>query len=243
MHVLIEKTLRNASLYFQNFLIHEYKNDGIIYKVDARIKLISTIIFVILAVSTFKPVKLIFLLLSLLTISTIFGISFKKLFQRIWIFGIFSFVVVSPFLISDLQYPFLFTLRVLISLIAVQMLVMSTNFYELCSALKSLRIPENFVHALWIAYRYIITLFQDIVAILLARESRRVSKTSHSELWKKGGEAIGLFLLRNIERAERLQLAIMSRGEKVVTTKGKIGFFEISYIALVVFIALWWILL
>lgn len=241
MHVLLERTLKNASSYFQNFFIHEYKTRGVIYEIDARLKFVSTIVFVFLAVSTFETTKLLFLLFSLLVILKVFGLSLKNLLQRIWIFALFSFIVVSPILISNPQYPLLFTLRVLISLIAVQMLVMSTNFYDLCSALKSLRIPETFVHALWIAYRYILLMFQDIINVVLARESRRVAKTSHREIWKKGGEALGLFFLRSIERAERLQLAMLSRGEKIVVQRAKFGLLEISYIAIVAFIVVWWI--
>lgn len=241
MHVLLEKTLKNASAYFQNFFIHDCKAKGVIYEIDARVKLISAVIFVLLAVSTFELSRLVFLLFSLIAISTVFGLSIRKLLQRIWVFGMFSFVVVLPFLLSNPHYPFLFTLRVLISLIAVQMLVMSTNFYDLCSSLRSLRVPETFVNALWLAYRYTILLFQDITNIVLARESRRVAKTRHREIWKKGGEAVGLFFLRSIERSERLQLAMISRGEKIVVKKAKFGFLEISYIAILAFVFLWWI--
>ncbi|MEM1578083.1 MAG: CbiQ family ECF transporter T component [Archaeoglobaceae archaeon] len=243
MHVLLERTLKNASYYFQNFFVHEYRAKGAIHEIDARVKLISAVIFVLLAVSTFEVAKLAFLLSSLLITSIILGLNLKKILQRIWIFGAFSFIVVSPFLLSNPSYPFLFTLRVLISLIAVQMVVMSTNFYDLCSSLKALRIPETFVHALWIAYHYTILLFQDIINIVLARESRRVAKTSHRELWRKGGEAVGLFLLRNLERSERIQLAMISRGEKIVVKKAKLGTLEISYIAIVAFIAVWWTML
>lgn len=243
MHVLLERTLKNASSYFQNFFIHEYKSQGVIYEIDARVKFISAIIFVLLAVSTFELKKLSFLLLSLLAIIKILGLSLRSLFKRVWLFTIFTFIVVSPLLLFDTSYPFLFALRVFISLVAVQMLVMSTNFYDLCSALRSLRVPETFVHALWITYRYSILLFQDIINILLARESRRVAKTSHGEIWRKGGEAVGLFFLRSVERAERLQLAMVSRGEKIVVQRAKFGFLEISYIAMVAFIVLWWITL
>lgn len=242
MHVLIERTLKNASLYFQNFFIYEYKR-GLIHEVDVRVKFISAVFFVLLAVSTFEQTKLFFLLSSLLAISVVLGLSLKKLLQRVWLFSLFSFIVVSPQIFSNLQYPFIFALRVLISLIAVQMLIMSTNFFDLCAALRSLRVPESFVHALWIAYRYTLILFQDIINIVLARESRRVAKTSHTAIWRKGGEAIGLFLLRSIERSEKLQLAMILRGDKIVAKKGKFGLVEISYIAVTAFIAVWWTML
>jgi len=243
MHVVLERTLKNASSYFQNFFIHEYSSKGTLHSVDGRVKLLSTFAFVILAVSTFELKKLLFLLISLLAISLILGLSLKSLLSRVWLFSLFSFVVVSPLILQDLSYPFLFTLRVLIALIAVQMLVMSTSFAEICSALRSLKVPEVFVQGLWLAYRYIVVVFQDIINILLARESRRVAKGSHVDVWRKGGEAVGLFFLRSIERAERVQLAMLSRGEKILGIESKLGVLEIFYITLSAFIALWCMIL
>jgi cobalt/nickel transport system permease protein len=239
MHVVLEKTLKNASSYFQNFFIHEYSSKSTLHSIDARVKLIGTFLFVILAVSTFEPKKLLFLLLSLILISTILGLSLKNLIRRVWLFPLFSFAVVSPLLLQDPGYPLLFTLRVLIAVIAVQMLVMSTSFAEICSALRSIKVPEIFVHGLWMAYRYILVVFQDIINILLARESRRVARGSHLELWRKGGEAVGLFFLRSIERAERVQLAIASRGERIIGGKLQFGTLEAIYISLSAFVALW----
>lgn len=243
MHVVLEKTLKNASAYFQNFFIHEYSSKGVIHSIDARVKLLSTFLFVIIAVSTFDHEKLLFLFFSLIAISTILGLSLKSILKRVWLFTLFSFIVVSPLLIQDMKYPLLFTLRVLIALIAVQMLVMSTSFAEICSAFRSFKVPEIFVHGLWLAYRYILVVFQDIINILLARESRRVAKGSHMEVWRKGGEAIGLFFLRSIERAERVQLAMLSRGDKIIGGKSQFGMLEIIYITLTTFIALWCIFL
>lgn len=243
MHVVLEKTLKNASSYFQDFLIHEYSSKGIIHSIDARVKLVSTIVFVVLAVSTFDLEKLVFLLSSLIVTSVILGLSLKSIFSRVWLFTLFTFVVVLPLVFKEPSYPFLFTLRVLIALIALQMLVMSTSFAEICSALRSLKVPEIFVKALWLGYRYILVVFQDIINILLARESRRVTKGNHLELWKKGGEAIGLFFLRSIERAERVQLALSSRGDKILRSRSQFRSLEIIYISLSAFIALWFVIL
>lgn len=243
MHAVIEKTIKNAFSYFQNFIIHEYSHRGVMHSIDTRVKLPSTLLFVILAVSTFNLKKLLFLLISLIAISAILGLSIKNLFRRVWLFSLFSFIVVLPLIFQDLGYPFLFSLRVLIALIALQMLVMSTSFAEICSALRSLKVPEIFVNSLWLAYRYILVVFQDIVNIMLARESRRVAKGSHFEVWKKGGEAIGLFLLRSVERAERVQLAIASRGDKIVRSRSQFRMTEIIYITLSAFIALWFAIL
>uniref|UniRef100_A0A7J2TL73 Cobalt ECF transporter T component CbiQ n=1 Tax=Archaeoglobus fulgidus TaxID=2234 RepID=A0A7J2TL73_ARCFL len=243
MHLLLERTLKNASEYFQNFLIHEYSRKATIREIDARIKFLSAVVFVLLAVSTFDLKKLLFLLFSVLTVSAVLGLSLKELLKRVWLFTAFSFFIVLPFFFSNPVYPFIFATRVFISLLSIQMLVMSTNFYEICSALKSLKVPETFVKSLWIAYSHIVLMFRDLMNIMLARESRRVAKGNHREIWKRGGEALGLFFLRSMERAEIIQMAMTSRGEKVIAERGKFGIVEISYIAIVAFISLWWITL
>lgn len=193
MHELLERTIKDASNYFQNFLIHEYSAKSALHKVDSRIKLISAIVFVVLAVSTFKLSKIVVVLLSLLIISAMTGISLKKMLKRVWLFILFSFIVVLPISTFNPMYSLTFTLRVATSLMALQMLIMSTSFAEICSSLRYFRIPRTFVHALWIAYRYAILMFRELFTILLARESRRVTKGSHMDMWRKGGEAVGLF--------------------------------------------------
>ena len=243
MHELLERTIKEASDYFQNFLIHEYSKKSVLHKIDGRIKLVSTVVFVILAVSTFNLNKVIMVLLFLFVISAITGLSLKKIFERIWLFTLFSYIVVLPLSIYNPLYGITFTLRVAASLIAIQILIMTTSFAEICSALRSFKIPKTFVSALWIAYRYAILMFRELFAILLARESRRVAKGSHMDVWRKGGEAVGLFFLRSFERAEKVQLAIEARGGNVVEYRGKIKKLDLIYSTIVIFTAFWWVII
>ncbi len=243
MHELLERTIREASSYFQNFLIHEYVRESVLHKVDARVKLLSTIFFILLAISTFTPSKVVVILVFLLVISKISGLSLRKILGRIWLFTLFSFIVVLPISLQTPLYAVVFTARVAASLIAVQMLIMSTSFAEICSALKFFKVPDTFVSALWLAYRYAIIMFRELLAIFLARESRRVSKGSHMDVWRKGGEAVGLFFLRSFEKAERVQLAIEARGEKVVKHRGKIKKLDLIYTAIVAFTIFWWVII
>jgi len=243
MHELLERTIKGASEYFQNFLIHEYSAKSALHKVDGRVKLISAIIFVILAVSTFELSKVVVVFLSLLIISAITGLSLKKILGRIWLFTLFSFIVVLPLSVFNPIYGLTFTLRVATSLMALQMLIMSTSFAEICSSLRYFKIPRTFVYALWIAYRYAILMFRELFTILVARESRRVSKGSHMDVWRKGGEAVGLFFLRSFERAEKVQLAMDARGGNLVEYRGKIKKLDLIYSTTVIFAAFWWVVI
>lgn len=243
MHELLERTIKEASSYFQNFLIHEYSDKSVLHKVDSRIKLISAIVFVVLAVSTFKLSKVVVVLLSILIISAMTGMSLKKMLGRVWLFTLFSFIVVLPLSVFNPIYGLTFTLRVATSLMALQMLIVSTSFAEICSSLRYFRVPRTFVYALWIAYRYAILMFRELFTILLARESRRVAKGSHMDVWRKGGEAVGLFFLRSFEKAEKLQLAMEARGNRLVEYRGKVKKLDLIYSATVIFAAFWWVVI
>lgn len=123
------------------------------------------------------------------------------------------------------------------------MLIMTTNFSDLCSALRSFKVPETFVSALWLAYRYAIIMFNELLSILLARESRRVSKGSHMDVWRKGGEAVGLFFLRSLEKAERVQMAMEARGGSMINYQGKIKKLDLIYTVIVMFSVFWWVII
>ncbi len=243
MHELLERTIKEASSYFQNFLLHEYSKKSALHEVDARVKLIATIIFVVLAVSTFNLEKVLLIFIFLIAISAVVGLSLRRIAGRIWLFTLFSFIVVLPISLSNPMYLATFTMRVATSLVAIQMLVMTTSFAEICSALHSFRVPAVFVSALWLAYRYAVLMFRELLSILLARESRRVSKGSHMDVWRKGSEAVGLFFLRSFEKAEKVQLAMEARGEALVHYRGKLKRLGFVYATIVAFTAFWWVII
>jgi|Deesub1362A_J573_1020465.scaffolds.fasta_scaffold00137_57 cobalt/nickel transport system permease protein len=244
MHELIERSIKEASQYFQNFFIHDYGRQGFLHMIDARIKLLGTFLLIVLAVSTFDPMKVGVIFVSSLILAAFSRIGIKKVLKRIWLFTLFSFIIVLPltlsFRVEDLLYVLLFTLRVATSLIAIQVLILSTPFNDIVYAMRGLKFPKGFVSTLWLAYRYIILMFTELMRVMLARESRRMTKGSHMDLWRKGGESLGLFFIRTFERAERVQLAMRARGEKVVAIKGSFTRLDKIYILFMAAVTLWW---
>jgi cobalt/nickel transport system permease protein len=247
MHELIERSIKEASHYFQNFFIHDYGRPGFLHRVDARIKLLGTFLLVVLAVSTFDVTKILAIFTSCLVLAAFSGIGVLKVLKRIWLFTLFSFLIVLPLSISlrfeDVLYVLLFTLRVATSLTAIQILILSTPFNDVVYAMRGLRFPEAFVSGLWLAYRYIILMFTELMRVMLARESRRMTRGSHMEVWRKGGESLGLFFIRTFERAERVQLAMKARGEKVIAFKGSFSKLDKIYIIFMAAVTLWWIVI
>jgi len=215
MHLLIEKTLREASRYFHDFFIHEYTKKTYLHKIDPVIKLVCTTILVLMSILTFKLIKIIIVLLSIYILAFNVGIGMLILLKRSWLFAFFAMVIVMPVSIleKDYHYAIIFPLRVLSSISALQLLILTTKFNEMLSALKRLRAPEVILEIVWLTYRYTVVMFRDLMNILLAREARRLRKSGHVEVFRKGGRALGLFFLRSVEKGEMIELAMKSRGK------------------------------
>jgi len=77
----------------------------------------------------------------------------------------------------------------------------------------------------------------------MARESRRVAKGSHLDLWRKGGESIGLFFIRSFEKAERVQLAMLARGDEIAYYRGRLRKVDFIYLLLLTFVVVWWVVI
>ncbi len=243
MHLLIEKTVKSATSYFQDFFIHEYSRKTYLHDVHPSIKLLGTLAFIILSISTFQVKKILLILASVYVLALNTGLDVGVLAKRSSLFAIFSFLIVLPVSVfeRDVVYLITFPLRVFASISSLQLFILTTRFSEILYGLKKLRIPGMMIDIIWLTYRYTISMFRDLLSILVAREARRLKKTSHIETLKGGSKSLGLFLLRSFEKAEEIELAMNARGRKIsYRGKYRAGFFYILYISGV---ATWWMML
>ncbi len=243
MHLLIEKTLKSATAYFQDFFIHEYTKKTYLHAVHPSVKLAGTVFLILLSIATFDLKKIGLIILAVYMMAFNIGLSVKTLAKRSILFPVFSFIIVLPVALygKNLEYLIAFPLRVFSSISSLQLFILTTRFSESLFGLKKLKIPESMLDIIWITYRYTISMFRDLLNVLVARESRRLKKTSHFETLKGGSRSLGLFLLRSFETAEKVELAMKSRG-KGVSYSGRysMGLFYIAYIAGV---GIWWMML
>ncbi len=242
MHLLIEKTLREASKYFHDFFIHEYTKKTYLHRIDPALKIACTSILVLLSILTFKLTKILVVLLSIYILAFNVGIDMVMLLKRSWLFAFFAMVIVMPvsFLERDYSYAFIFPLRVLSSISALQLLILTTKFNEMLSALKRLKAPEVILEIVWLTYRYTVVMFRDLMNILLAREARRLRKSGHVEVFRKGGIALGLFFLRSVEKGEMIELAMKSRGKSFEYKSRYIN--PLPYLAFILGITIIWVI-
>jgi len=236
MTEIIEKSIKEAAAYFQNFFSQEYFKKGFLQEIDVRIKVVGILTLLLLSISTFDLPKIFTILFSALVLAKLSNIKFRVILSRIWLFTLFSFLIVLPRVFigpkdfyfmnfNELAYSTVFTFRVLTAITLLQILILTTPFNQILTALKSFKIPEQFVFILGLSYRYIHLMFSELLRILIARESRRVKKTNSLEIWRSGGKALGSFFIRTFERGERVQLAMNARGDGV---KGYIKPFKFS---------------
>lgn len=243
MHLLIEKTVRDATEYFHNFFIHEYTRRTYLHDVDPAVKLVGTVIFIILSISTFEFSKIALILLATYFLALNTGLSVRLLAKRSSLFTVFSFIIVLPISIYErnLAYAVIFPMRVFASISALQLFILTTKFNEAMYALKRLKVPGVMLDVVWLTYRYTVVMFRDLLDIMIARESRRLEKGSHLETIRNGGKSLGLFFLRSFEKAEMLEMAMNSRGREIVYS----GEYSKGYLYLVYVLAIagWWVML
>ncbi|MDY6785246.1 MAG: cobalt ECF transporter T component CbiQ [Cyanobacteriota bacterium] len=103
------------------------------------------------------------------------------------------------------------TLKVLLSLLALNLLTLTTSVSALLNALIALRVPPLLVATLASMYRYISVLAREFNALRRAAASRNLAG---GDRWQRFvlGNMMGTLFIRTYERGERVYRAMLSRG-------------------------------
>ena len=121
-------------------------------------------------------------------------------------------------------------IRFLLTVSAALILISTTGFNSVCLALEKLKTPKPFVMQLMFLYRYIFLLVNEALRMIRAIALRSFGKRRLTLKIFIG--LLGNLLLRCADRANRIHLAMLSRGFngqiKIIKTT-KIGFAEISF--------------
>ncbi len=203
-----------------------YKNT-FIHRLDPRIKLIATLLylFTVISFSKYEVVSLFpfflypVLLMTLGEIPLLFLIKKVMLVSPFAIFvGIFNplldagqvvliqGVTISAGWISFFSILVKFTLTVSTALL----LIATTSFPGVCHALRQLGVPSLFVSQLLFLYRYIFVLMEEAMRIVRARDMRSFGRRGTGT--RVFVRLVGVLFLRTVERAERIYYAMLSRG-------------------------------
>lgn len=199
-----------------------------------KIILIFCLIALISALHHWLTLSLIFCSLFLVTLLA--RLSLIKFIRRIiWVIPLTGFLIVFlPFTVpgeplkqlnaglffltitkEGLDKALILTLRLLASLLALNLLMATTSFYNLMGTLRALKVPVIFVQLIEFTWRYLYVLNQELQRMLFARRARAFKPGNslfHFFTLKTLGQLIGVLFMRSWERGERVYLAMAARG-------------------------------
>ncbi len=209
------------------------RRHGLLQKLDPRIKLVTTLLFIItvsLAHSLWSLAITFVLIMSLSLFSRIPpGFFVKRLLLFIPIFAV---VIAVPALFITPGDPLLhiargvtitlqgartagfLVLRVTDSLSFGLLLIMTTPWNNILVTLHWFRIPALVVDILGMTYRYIYLYLHTANSMFLARRSRTIGTFSASENRRWLLRALGTTLARTQHLSEEVYMAMLSRGYK-----------------------------
>ena len=102
--------------------------------------------------------------------------------------------------------------KFVVTMMALIALVSTTRFSELLIGLQKLGVPRLLVIQLGFLYRYIFVLIDRAHHILRARAGRRLQNLGFKNELKIGASMVGSLLIRSIETAEQINIAMQARG-------------------------------
>jgi len=201
--------------------------DTIIHRLDPRVKVLIAVLFVLCVVSFDKYVIAAMLPFALF-LSLIMGLGGIPA-----LFILKKLILVSPFaLLLGMFNPFLdqqtllylgpipvsggwlsflsILLRFCLTVGAMLTLIATTGFNGVCMALEKMGMPKILAVQLLLLYRYIFVLMAEGQRMYRARALR--SFQSRGVDMKTYGHLIGGLLLRTLDRAQRIHLAMLCRG-------------------------------
>lgn len=192
--------------------------DSVIHKADTRLKIIVSFFLIFLIVLSGPTAYLSFILYgaALLVLLAVSRIPFLFILKKT--------LAVIPFVILIAVFiPFMkgrdgiilfrgMVIRSYLSILCMTLLISSTKFTSLLKGLEQMRVPKIVIMIMSFMYRYLFLLIDEMQRMQRAKESRSFGKTGRLRLVKLLSNIIGVLFVRSYERAERVYLAMCSRG-------------------------------
>jgi len=102
--------------------------------------------------------------------------------------------------------------KFVVTMLALIGLVSTTRFGDLLTGLQKLGVPKLLIIQLGFLYRYIFVLIDKVHHILRARNVRRLKNLGFKRELKIAAAMVGSLLIRSIDTAERINIAMQARG-------------------------------
>lgn len=202
--------------------------DTFIHRIDPRVKLLSSLVFIVVVISfpKYEVTGLLPFFLFPILLLTLGDIPVRFILKKVLVVSPFAlFIGIFNPLLDNSRSAFTilgFTvslgwisfasimLKFALTISTALLLIATTSFPGICFAMQKLRIPQVFVAQLLFLYRYIFVLTEEVMKIVRARNMRSFGKRGR-EL-KHFVPIIGVLFMRAVDRAERVYYAMLARG-------------------------------
>lgn len=199
-------------------LLDKYTNKGtVVHRIDARLKIICTLIAVLALVSTpateenYIRYVLYFLLISPILLLAKLPITYALSRSLV----ILPFVVIPAsailFTPDGLTIFFNVSARAWLSALTITVFSSTTSTSDFMRGMRALKAPKIFVDTTSFMLRYLNLLTEEVLRMKAARDARNHGR---KPLWhiKAAGNIIGSLFIRSYSRAERIYYAMLARG-------------------------------
>ncbi len=239
----VDKTLNGAAAVMRQAIFAEEvsSGEGLLQRMDPRIKLVSVVALLVAAALVRHVPVLVAMYLGTLVLAAASGLPLRFFVRRVWLFiPIFTGIVVLPATLSivtpghvllplghwwfghavgitsqGLVAGGLIVTRVAVSISLVVLLTLTTPWNGLLAALRALFVPRIFVVVLGMCYRYIFHLLNAVTDMYAARKARSGGRARGSDV--RAGRSLvaataGALFGKANALSEEVHMAMTSRG-------------------------------
>jgi len=187
-----------------------------LHKLSAKIKIIFLLFFLLLII--FSPIRYIalFLLYGLVGAALIYlsKVPLRFIFKRIAEIAPFIIIISISALFKKQGYILFLncTVKAILAIVLILIASSTTKFNHLLETLREFKVPNIFIHLLSFMYRYSFLLEDEFLRASRAYQSRNINSKDNFSKVKTLSNILGVIFIRTYERAERVYLAMCSRG-------------------------------
>jgi cobalt/nickel transport system permease protein len=187
-----------------------------LYRFDARVKLASTIMLVVVTALLQNIAALIFVLVFVLILSLSSKVPMHHIRENFVLAAPFIiFAAVTVLLTSNSWNALAMAVRISASVLALIVLVSTTPFFEMMSAFRWFRMPRLLANLILFTYRFIFILRDESDRMKMARKARGFSGGRHlfeKRAFQTISNTIGMVFVRSSQRATNIYDALLTRG-------------------------------
>jgi len=193
---------------------------------DPRIRFVSLVVSAGLVFSTFFPAAFWKLGAFLFCLFVVFWLitpdmarSWRKFFRlSLFLISLLIFLAVVLLIFSSenfenrLQNFLNLATKTFLIFVSTFVFIIDSDFGDFIKGFYLCHLPSGFLAMLTFAYRYFILLEEELVSVFRARVSRTINRRPFFEELKITGLIINQYLVRLVERSEKIYVALLSRG-------------------------------